>query len=118
MARIKNIFWFIFIGFWMAILNVIIGIVLCVSIVFIPIGLQYLKLANVFALPFRVKFVTNFKQHVLQNVLYDVFFGFVNSVIFLILAGICCITIIGISFGKKCYSLTIISLCPVGLSVE
>lgn len=118
MKRLANILWIYLIGIWMAIINVIIGVVLCATLIFIPIGFQYLKLANVFALPFGVKFVTNFKKHAVANILYDIFTGFINAIILMVLAGICCLSIIGIPFGVKCYKLCIVSLAPVGLDIE
>ena len=117
MKYLLNSLWFIFTGFITGLINVIIGVILCMTIVFIPIGIQVLKLANVFVLPFGVNFQTNFKTHPVANVIYDILFGWINALVFLILGSVWCVTIIGIPFGVKCYKLSIISLCPVGLTI-
>ena len=117
MKYLLNTFWYILTGFIVALINVILGVVLCVTIVFIPLGIQLLKLANVFVLPFGVNFQTNFKQHPVANVLYDILIGWLNALLFLVLGSVWCVTLIGIPFGIKCYKLSIISLSPVGLTI-
>ena len=50
-----NVLWFLFIGIEMALFNFIMGCVLCVTIIGIPFGLQYFKLAKLTLAPFGAK---------------------------------------------------------------
>ncbi len=47
-----NILWVLFIGWWNAIACLLLGVVFCVTIVGIPFGLQWFKLARMLFLPF------------------------------------------------------------------
>ena len=47
-----NIIWVIFAGFWLALLYLIVGVVLCVLIITIPFGIQSFKLAGYALWPF------------------------------------------------------------------
>ena len=47
-----NIFWFIFGGLEMAIANFLLGLVLCVTIIGIPFGKQFFKIASLSLHPF------------------------------------------------------------------
>ena len=49
---IVNIFWIIFTGLWSAVAYALIGVCLCITIIFIPFGLQYFKLAKLMLMPF------------------------------------------------------------------
>lgn len=55
---IVNIFWLIFTGVWSAAAYALIGVCLCVTIIFIPFGLQYFKLAKLMLMPFGAQ-ITN-----------------------------------------------------------
>jgi uncharacterized membrane protein YccF (DUF307 family) len=45
-SAIGNVLWFLLVGLWMAIAHVIFGIVLCLTIIGIPLGLGNFKLAR------------------------------------------------------------------------
>ena len=113
---IGNLFWFILIGFWVAIFNVIVGLLLCVTVVFLPFGIAMVKLASVYVMPFGVKYQRNFTSHIYANLIYDLL-GWINALLFFILGTVMFISIIGIPFGIKCYSLSLTSLCPYGLDI-
>jgi len=49
---IANVLWLIFFGWSMALTNVITGLLLCVTIIGIPFGLQWFKLAKLALFPF------------------------------------------------------------------
>lgn len=54
-SLIANIFWLIFTGIWMAIANAVYGALLCVTIIGIPFGMQFFKLAKLSLMPFGAK---------------------------------------------------------------
>lgn len=49
---LMNIFWFLIAGIWIALLNMLFGILLCATIIGIPFGLQHFKLAMLAMHPF------------------------------------------------------------------
>ncbi len=57
-----NILWLIFSGIELAIGNVILGCVLCISIIGIPFGKQYFKIAKLSLMPFGAQVV---REHVI-----------------------------------------------------
>lgn len=52
-----NVIWLIFFGIWMALGHLIIGALLCVTIVGIPFGLQFFKLARLSLMPFGAEII-------------------------------------------------------------
>jgi uncharacterized membrane protein YccF (DUF307 family) len=50
-STIGNVIWFVLVGLWMAIAHVISGLVLCLTILGIPLGLGNFKLATVAIAP-------------------------------------------------------------------
>lgn len=56
-STLANIIWLIFFGIWMALDNVIIGIVLCITIIGIPFGKQFFKIARLSLTPFGAEIV-------------------------------------------------------------
>ena len=117
MRFIGNIIWFFIYGFWMAAIHFVLGIVFCASIIFIPTGLQFLKIARFVIWPFGHRAVTDFDMSPKCNLLWVPFFGWWLSLIHLIVGIVLCLTIIGIPFGKKCFKLSALSLTPYGATV-
>ncbi len=56
-STIANIIWVIFFGIWMAIGNALIGALWCITIVGIPFGKQFFKIAKLALTPFGAKIV-------------------------------------------------------------
>jgi uncharacterized membrane protein YccF (DUF307 family) len=50
-SAIGNVIWFIFAGLWMAIANIISGVVLCITIIGIPLGIACFKLVPISLTP-------------------------------------------------------------------
>jgi uncharacterized membrane protein YccF (DUF307 family) len=50
-SALANILWFVLAGLWMALAHVILGVVLCITIIGIPLGLGNFKLAAVAIAP-------------------------------------------------------------------
>jgi uncharacterized membrane protein YccF (DUF307 family) len=50
-SGIGNVVWFVFCGWWLALLHLISGIALCVTVIGIPLGLANFKLIPVSLLP-------------------------------------------------------------------
>ena len=50
-SSIGNVIWFVLVGLWMAIAHVVAGLLLCLTIIGIPLGIGNLKLAAVAVAP-------------------------------------------------------------------
>ncbi len=50
-STIGNVIWFILVGIWMAIAHLVLGLLLCLTIIGIPLGLGNFKLATVAIAP-------------------------------------------------------------------
>jgi uncharacterized membrane protein YccF (DUF307 family) len=57
-ALIGNVLWFLLCGWWLAIAHIVTGVLLCVTIIGIPLGLANFKLIPVSLLPFGREIVT------------------------------------------------------------
>ena len=57
-STIANVIWVIFFGIWMALGNLFIGLCWCITIVGIPFGMQYFKIAKLSFLPFGAQIVS------------------------------------------------------------
>lgn len=56
-APVRNVFYWIFLGFVNAILGYIWGLVLCITLIGIPLGLQQFKFAKYYLAPFKAEVV-------------------------------------------------------------
>ncbi len=118
MSLIGNIIWIIFGGFIVSLLWLLFGVLWCLSIVGIPIGLQCFKFATLTLAPFGkdIRYGTKTTSLIL-NILW-IFFGAIEiSVTCLILGVIFCITIIGIPFGIQYFKLAKLAFMPFGAEI-
>ena len=121
MSTIGNLLWIIFGGFIIAVEYVIASILMMITIVGIPFGLQTLKMANLALWPFgRDTRSTEFATGCLvtiMNLLWIIIGGFWIFVSHIILGILLSITIIGIPFGKQHFKLAAFALTPFGREV-
>lgn len=116
MKTLGNILWFVFGGFILWLEWVLAGLLLCITLVGIPAGIQCFKIAGLCALPFKkeverepVGFGTT-----LFNILWIIVFGWEIALTALICGVLWCITIVGIPFGKQFFKIAALSLFPFG----
>ena len=57
-SAIGNVLWFILCGWWLALLHLVTGVLLCLTIIGIPLGLANFKLIPVSLLPFGREIVS------------------------------------------------------------
>ncbi len=118
MKLIGNIFWFILGGFFSTIAHVLMGIILCITIVGIPFGIQCFKMARLVCAPFGKRIELNFFSHPIMNTLWIVLFGWSLALPKLIFGIILCITIIGIPFGLQVFKTMRLAITPFGAKVQ
>lgn len=120
MKTFANILWAILFGRRLALLNILNGIFYCITIIFIPVGLQFFKVAKFSFTPFGYDFVgtseTTFKS--ILNIIWAIFFGWEYALSALLSGVFFCITIIFIPVGLQYFKLAKFLLLPLGASVE
>ena len=114
MKFIGNIIWLFIYGLWFALLHFAFGIALCATVIFIPFGLQHIKIACYAIWPFGRTVETDFDKHPILNLIWVVFAGVWLAFLHITVGTVLCITIIGIPFGKKCFKLAGLSFLPFG----
>jgi len=116
-----NIIWLIFGGLMAAIGYFIGGLILCITIIGIPWGLQCFKLAGLVLWPFGKKVISDNNSSgclaVLCNVIWIIFGGWYTALVHVAMGLILYITIIGIPWGRQHFRLVEISLMPFGKQV-
>jgi uncharacterized membrane protein YccF (DUF307 family) len=116
MKTFGNILWFLLGGLIGAIESFLEGILLCITIIFIPVGLQMFKIGKFFLWPMGKKVVavnpSGFKTVV--NVIWCITGGIIHFLAYGLVGVIFCITIIGIPFGKQYFKLARFILTPLG----
>ncbi len=121
MSILGNIIWLLFGGIIIAIEYVVGSIILMVTIVGIPFGVQTLKLAGLALWPFgrdtRVHSRASGCLYILMNVLWLICGGVCIAITHVIFGLLLCITIIGIPFGLQHFKLTALALTPFGRDI-
>ncbi len=113
-----NLIWFVISGFWCALYMFIVGLILCITIIGIPLGKQCFKVARLVIWPFGTNVSLNFGAHPIANVLWIIFGGIYMAAYSFILGAIFCVTIIGIPFGKQCFKMGKLYFAPFGAIVK
>lgn len=121
MNALGNLLWIVFGGFIIAIEYVISSLLLMITIVGIPFGLQTLKLADLALWPFgrdtRSNQFSSGCLGVIMNLIWIVVGGFWIFMTHILLGLLLSITIIGIPFGRQHFKLAALALSPFGREV-
>jgi len=116
MSLLGNILWLIFGGFIAGIGYIIGGLLLCLTIIGIPFGVQSIRLGVATFTPFGKEVVEAKRSTGVLPVLFDiiwiVLFGWEIALAHLVAAGITAITIIGIPFAVQHLKLIPVALFP------
>lgn len=115
---LANLIWAILGGIWLALLWAVTGLVLCITIIGIPFGVQCFKAAKLSLFPFGKKVRLNFGAHPIANVLWLIFCGWEMAVAYLTCAIANCITIVGIPNGSQCFKMMKLAFAPFGAQVR
>ena len=113
-----NLVWLLCGGLISCLCWLIAGLLWCVSVVGIPVGVQCFKFASLSLAPFG-KDVSYEGGAVsfLVNVIWFFVSGIELALIHFILGIILCVTIVGIPFGRQFFKLAKLSLAPFGACV-
>jgi uncharacterized membrane protein YccF (DUF307 family) len=122
MKVIGNILWLVFGGIITAIEYLIASLLLMITIIGIPFGIQTLKLGLLALWPFGSKVTDNGSSggclSVIMNILWILVGGIWICATHLVFGLLLCITIIGIPFGMQHFKLAGLALTPFGKSIE
>ena len=118
MNLLGNIIWFICGGIISGLSWILAGVIWCITIIGIPIGLQCFKFAGLSFWPFGKQVVYGGgAMSTIANIFWLLFSGIPLALENLLLGLICCITIIGIPFGKQFFKIAKLALTPFGAKV-
>ena len=121
MRLLLNVLWAIFGGgFVSALLYLLAGAVLCVTIVGIPFGVQCFKISGATLFPFGKDFTNTRSTAVsfLFNIVWLIFAGIWIFLSHLALAVPLAVSIIGIPFAFQHVKLAMLALAPFGVDVR
>ncbi|PLS30453.1 hypothetical protein Uis1B_1598 [Bifidobacterium margollesii] len=119
MRLLGNILWLILGGLAIALGWAIVGLVLCLTIIGIPLGVQSFKMAALTLTPFgRTVVYDGGIGSTLINVIWVVLVGWWMALGY-VAAGLAnCITIIGIPFGIQSFKMAKLALWPFGAQIR
>jgi len=119
MRTLGNILWVILGGFVMALGWMIAGVICCITIIGIPLGIQAFKMAQLVLWPFgrTVDFSSMGTGSLILNILWIIFFGGELAIGSAFLGVIYCITLIGIPFGLQWFKFAKLALLPFGAEI-
>ena len=121
MNFIGNMIWLVFGGLFAALGYLFGGLILCITVIGIPWGLQCFKIAGLVLLPFGKKIVSDTGDMgcltVLCNIIWIIFGGLWTAVTHIVMGLLLSITLIGLPWGRQHFKLIEISLMPFGKKI-
>jgi len=122
MNFIGKIIWLIFGGFFPALGYFFGGIILCITVVSIPGGLQCFKIAELVLWPFGRRVVSNPGStgclNLFCNIIWLLCGGLCTALVHICFGILLFFTIVGIPFARQHFKLVEISLMPFGKTIR
>lgn len=122
MGSLGNIIWLVFGGLFMAIQYFVAGVLLMITVIGIPFGLQVMKLALLALWPFDSKVISNKNKDGSFFIIFNIIWIFIAGIwiaISHVLWGLLFfITILGIPFGRQHFKLAKLALTPFGYTIK
>lgn len=122
MKSLGNILWLLLGGILIALLYYLVGLVMCVSIIGIPFGVQLFKFGTFSLWPFGHELVDGPGQpgcvSVVMNLIWILAGWWEIAILHFIFGFLFCITIVGIPWGKQHFKLAIASIFPFGKEIR
>lgn len=118
MNLLGNLLWLLFGGLFAAIGYFAGGLVLCITVIGLPWGLQCFKMAGLVLWPFGKKVISDTQNtgclSTLFNLVWIICGGWYTALVHIVMGLLLSITIIGIPWGRQHFKLIEISLMPFG----
>jgi len=122
MNLLLNLIWLFFGGFIVVFAYVVGAVMLCITIIGIPFGIQCFKLAGLAVAPFgheiREKEPPSGALSVIMNILWILLPGLELAVFHLVMALLFAVTIIGLPLAAQHLKMTRLALIPFGFEVR
>ena len=118
-SLIGNIIWIIFGGLWTAVEWLVAGLLMCITIIGIPFGLQAFKIAGFALFPFGrdIRRDTSSAGKFFLNLIWIILGGFYIAITHVVTGVVLAITIIGIPFAMQHFKLAGIAFAPFGVRI-
>ena len=121
MGCLMNILWLVFGGIFTAVEYMIASLLMMITIVGIPFGMQTMKMAGLALWPFGKDVRSGVRSggclYILMNVLWIFLGGILICLSHLGLGILLCTTVIGIPFGMQHFKLAALALSPFGKDI-
>lgn len=121
MSLLGNLVWLVFGGLLMSACYFVMGLLYCITIIGIPVGVQLFKLGLLSLSPFGHDVVDRGGAmgcwSIFLNVLWIVFGGLEMALTHAVIGLLFCITIVGIPFGMQHFKLAVLALTPFGKEI-
>ena len=119
MGCLMNILWLVFGGIFTAVEYMIASLLMMITIVGIPFGMQTMKMAGLALWPFGKDVRSGVRSglYILMNVLWIFLGGIWIYLSHLGFGILLCITVIGIPFGMQHFKLAALALAPFGKDI-
>lgn len=121
MKFLGNILWIVLGGLIIALIYYIVGLLMCITIVGIPFGVQLFKLGTYALWPFGHELVNGPNEpgclSVVMNLIWILLGWWEIATIHLVCGLLFCVTIIGIPWGLQHFKMAIGSIFPFGKEI-
>ena len=121
MNSIANFLWLILGGIVIAAIYYLVGLLMCITIIGIPFGLQLFKLGTYALWPFGHQLVSGAGEpgciSIVMNLIWILLGWWEIALIHLVCGLIFCITIVGIPFGVQHFKMALSSIFPFGKEI-
>lgn len=117
MRTILNLIWLLFGGIWLALAYLIVGVISCLLIVTIPVGVAFMRMARYVVWPFGKDVVRKPDAGVgstVVNVIWFVLIGWVLALVHIVAALGQAVTIIGLTNAVVSLKMIPVSCFPFG----
>lgn len=122
MRFLGNIVWLVLGGLLVAIIYYLVGLLMCVTVIGIPFGVQLFKLGTYALWPFGHELVDGPDEpgclSIVMNLLWILLGWWEIAIIHLVCGLILCITIVGIPWGGQHFKMAIGSIFPFGKEIH
>jgi uncharacterized membrane protein YccF (DUF307 family) len=122
MNLLLNLIWLVFGGFIVVLAYLFGGILLCITIIGIPFGIQCFKLAGLALMPFgqeiREKEPPGGAVAMIMNIIWIILPGLELAIFHLVMALLFAITIIGLPIAAQHLKMTRLALLPFGFEAR
>ena len=121
MNTIGNLIWLVLGGILIALIYWTVGLLMCITVIGIPFGLQLFKLGSYALWPFGYELINGPNEpgcvSIVMNLLWILLGWWEIALIHLVCGLVFCVTIVGIPFGNQFFKLAKLSLAPFGAEV-